>query len=508
MKIVYAILILVFSGIVNFSVDAAGKSFKRGVGEDNFNYLDDVKAISAGCSWTYNWGTTPSPMVADSMSKYMEFVPMAWNGNYNETALRTYYTAHPKAKYLLGFNEPNFAKQSNMTPAAAAEKWHALEALAAELGLKLVAPALNYSGDTLSDGISYSTPDKWLDAFIAAYKNLYGTAPTYDYLALHSYMDSPSAVLEFVETFAKKYGKQVWLTEFCSWESSSITAETQQSSMIEKVQSLELSNYVFRYAWFKARGSNKYPYYRLVVYPSASQGIPAGTLTDLGVAYLNMSSYDFSKFYALNELIPATEFVHEDYINAIEKTTDPDSVFPAQISMFGIGRKMTYQIDVPSTGIYKMNFRVTSEENLFNPNVQVLDSAGNVLAEQELTATGSTSTWATQTIEVPLNAGKQKIIVKETKNTHCKLAWLSFSNSAGVYSPKQEQQVRVCCDGSLMRVISAENINGITLFDMSGRMVGTADGHSIDVSALAKGMYVVYVNLGNNKHITIKCIIK
>ena len=47
-------------------------------------------------------------------------------------------------KYLLGFNEPNFKNQANMTPAQAVEVWPRLEAIAEEFGLGLVGLAVNY----------------------------------------------------------------------------------------------------------------------------------------------------------------------------------------------------------------------------------------------------------------------------------------------------------------------------------------------------------------------------
>jgi hypothetical protein len=37
----------------------SSRSNKRGVSENNFTYTEDVKALSAGCSWMYNWGVAP-----------------------------------------------------------------------------------------------------------------------------------------------------------------------------------------------------------------------------------------------------------------------------------------------------------------------------------------------------------------------------------------------------------------------------------------------------------------
>lgn len=119
------------------------KSPKRGVSENEFQFKAQVAAISPGVSWYYNWGPSVGRYLKNETG--MEFVPMCWNGNYDAEAIRTYVGEHPEVKYLLGFNEPNFSNQANMTPAQAAAKWGDVRALAAQLGLELVAPALNYS---------------------------------------------------------------------------------------------------------------------------------------------------------------------------------------------------------------------------------------------------------------------------------------------------------------------------------------------------------------------------
>lgn len=151
------------------------RSAKRGFGENNLGYVADLQALAKGCSWWYNWSVTPPSAVASYMGadQVIEYVPMAWTTNYDANALRTYYKAHPQDKFLLGFNEPNFKAQSNITPTQAAQAWPAMESIADELGLSLVAPALNYPDGAINDGVTYQ-PTEWMDAFITAYKKLYG----------------------------------------------------------------------------------------------------------------------------------------------------------------------------------------------------------------------------------------------------------------------------------------------------------------------------------------------
>ena len=209
------------------------KSFKRGVGENSFTVAEEFKNLSKGISWYYNWGIDYSSNLSEYVGKdkAVEYVPMIWGTNYDASRIPA------DAQYLLGFNEPNLITAghggSDITPEQAVEPWHAIEQIAQQNGLQLVAPALNYSGDKLNDGKVYSTPEIWFDAFIAAYKAKYGVEPKYDYLALHSYMNSPQAVIGYVENFAKKYGKHgkvllmsshsstLWFRRCSSWSRAS-----------------------------------------------------------------------------------------------------------------------------------------------------------------------------------------------------------------------------------------------------------------------------------------------
>lgn len=392
------------------------RSSKRGFGENTLSYEEDATALAKGCSWWYNWGSTPPQQLAPMMGadRVLEYVPMAWSGNYNVETLRSYYQAHPEDKYLLGFNEPNFRSQANMTPAQAAEKWPALEQLADELGLCLVAPALNYPDGAINDGVTYQ-PEAWMDGFISAYKQRYGKEPRMDYLALHCYMDSPAAMLAFVENFAGKYGKQVWLTEFCSWESDGITAESQQQQMIQKVALLEKSEHVFRYAWFKARGSNAYPFYNLLEYVNRQKGIPAGTLSPLGFAYVNMSPFDTDKYYKVGDVIPVNGFVDVNALPSIQKGIDPLTRDSVELYMQGNGVSVTYQVEVAEAGDYQLLLRgVRPEGTNLVPRVNILDAEGNALASKvELTPTDGTNIYTGYAISLTLPAGRQTLTIKK-----------------------------------------------------------------------------------------------
>ena len=397
------------------SAFADGKSFKRGFGENTLKYVEDLNALKLGNSWYYNWGNAPEASVADYVGSEngIEYVPQAWNANYDINKLRAYYAAHPNDRYLLGFNEPNFPDQAAMLPTEAAEKWHDVEQLAKELNLKLVGPAMNYAGKPLKDGKTWN-PFDWMDAFIAAYKEKYGTEPHYDYTAIHAYMPSGDATMSFVNQFAEKYGKKVWLTEFCEWDESgnnTTTATSQMETMIDKVQQLEKSDNVYRYAWFKARYANKYPFCGLLYLPTKK--IAKGTLTDLGFAYVHMSAFDKEKYYDINEAIPSNGFI-DCNLKMIRQSADPRALDNTELYLEGTNLSATYQVNVPEAGNYKLVVRYARADDGATARINILDKDDNILVKRiTMEPTEGWTNYVAKTIDVTLPAGKQTITIKK-----------------------------------------------------------------------------------------------
>lgn len=407
------------------------RSYKRGVGENSFTRPAEITSLAKGVTWTYNWGPNPANRVASQLHPggEMEFVPQVWNGNFQEQAIRDSLAKYPGTKYLLGFNEPNFKAQANMTPTQAAEKWPVLEGIARDYGLKLISPALNYPDGPINDGNTYQ-PDEWLTQFIAAYKNLYGKEPQIDYIALHCYMNSYTAMQGFVDNFAKKFGKKIWLTEFCSWEGT-VDSLTQLNTMVQKVQALELDTLVDRYAWFKAKGSKTAPFYRLLETPNLmTKQPPYGTLTTMGLVYVNMSSFDTTYYHSEGTQIAAKDYVNSQGIS-LERNTDAKSTVPIQIGTFDTGCWVEYLLDVPTAGDYIFTFRLASEKFLMDPKIRI-NINGTTVGEKVLPSTGSVDTWATQQVIAKLPAGKVRVRIVSGQSTTCKVNWLKFESKDNI----------------------------------------------------------------------------
>ena len=97
----------------------------------------------------------------------IEFVPMVWGSSTVNS------TIPAGSKYLLGFNEPNFKAQSNLTPQAAATAWPALQTNARNAGVPIVSgPALNFCGPAAN--CNGTDPYVYLKDFLAACTELPG----------------------------------------------------------------------------------------------------------------------------------------------------------------------------------------------------------------------------------------------------------------------------------------------------------------------------------------------
>ena len=379
-------------------VNAMPKSAKRGVAF-SFTQVTDLPLMSPYISWDYNWGNTPTEDAAYWFdTNDMDYCPMCWNGNYSADKIRAFVAAHPKTKYLLAFNEPNLTDQANMTPAQAAALWAPVVALAKELNLKLVSPAMNYG--TLA---GYSNPIKWLDEFFAQpgvdINDIYA-------ISIHCYMSSPSAVYNYIEQF-EKYDKPIWLTEFCAWDPVPGSVNTQMDYLCAVLNYLEKRPSVERYAWFIPRTSNKVdsaPYMQLLTHDYPAE------LTDLGKMYCWFSPMNEQVWIRANRTILASEYTAVRN-NTLPMRPSTDAVALAQaaqpglmITNFAEGQALTYQVYVPAA-TKQLTIRYCGYSNSIC-EVIVDGASQNYL---EMPRNGSSTEWTEATVSLPLAAGKHTI---------------------------------------------------------------------------------------------------
>lgn len=477
--------------VTAFNADA--KSFKRGVSENAFTLTEEMDVLVPGCSWLYNWANTPTSN-ADYMSDdTWEFIPMCWNANYNSDNIRNYCKAHPETKYLLGFNEPNFVAQANMTPESAAAAWPQVKALADELGLELVGPAVNYSPDGPEND-----PYTWYAKFV----ELVGL-DAFDYIAIHNYSGGSGGMKDMIDRFYSLYGKKIWVTEFCSWSGDNITAEAQIASMIEQLEYLEKEDKVFRYSWFKAKGSiTNSPCYGLIV---PQNGFGERTLSEAGKVYVYMTEFDESVYHSVDEVVPASEYISS---KSLMLGSNGDNMNPGEleITQFNSGAYADYQFDIPSAGEYTLTLRVSGqgEPTRFDPSIAIysVDENGEQLATlaeaTQFALSGDNAVFENVAFKLQLQAGKQRIRIADANPympSGIHISSLSFKEDFGGVDSVVANSGEFTCaeEGGVLHVYGAAVALRGEVYDLNGRLVmsDAFDGNMMSVSGLAAGMYVL-----------------
>lgn len=243
---------------------------KRGVAYafDPASASADMNAMKSSVSWFYGWANGPSAAAkAAYVPANLEFVPMVWGGGFKVADVVKAIPAG--AKYLLGFNEPNFGKEANLTPEKAAELWPQIEDIAAQKGLKIVSPATNYC----AGNCNRTDPFVWLDDFFKA-------CPTckVDYIGVHWYACTLEALQSHIEKM-KKYGKPLWLTEFACVDGGPWSVDQVKDYAAQAMTWLEQEPSVFRYSWFSGR----------TTLSNISLLGDSGALTAVGTAYVNQA---------------------------------------------------------------------------------------------------------------------------------------------------------------------------------------------------------------------------
>lgn len=213
---------------------------KRGIAWPGRQLIDPDTAH--GLSWWYNWSTS-----AEGSTPGVVFEPMVRAAG-DIDAQRVQSARQAGAEHLLGFNEPNFFEQADLSAAAAAKLWPELQAIADREGLALVGPAVNFCGDDeAKTGPCHDTnPVHYLQEFFAACAGC-----RVDFVAVHWYNCDTDSLKWYLGQFAQ-FGRPIWLTEFACAYGGDRSVEGQEKYMRAAIPVLESDANVFRYAWFSA----------------------------------------------------------------------------------------------------------------------------------------------------------------------------------------------------------------------------------------------------------------
>ena len=182
-----------------------------------------TKILSLKPTWYYTWGST-----AVLGLESIPFTPMCWGAK----SVSKFGVPVPT---LLGFNEPDGAAQSNLTPQQAMSLWPKLEETAPRLGSPAMAGNASKAGS-------------WLETFV----NLY---PKFDFVCVHWYAPpNADSFLKQIDAIYAKYQKPIWITEFAvaDWAGKhpgGYDVSLVETFMKDACAGLEARDFVERYTW-------------------------------------------------------------------------------------------------------------------------------------------------------------------------------------------------------------------------------------------------------------------
>jgi len=205
---------------------------------------DSLASLFTGSSINnyYHW---ENGLVSGLESANMQYKPMLWGPsklNMFQQVMSGYSDGN-LPEWIIGFNEPDLASQSNVNPQQAAQLWKQYIQPYAAKGVKLAAPQLSWD-------------HSWYQSFFDACDGC-----TFDAIGMHWYgdvnqpQDFQNAVTSFWSAF-KQYAPEMWITEYSVTASSG--GSTQQVLQFAKQATafVEALDYVTLIAWFGAWSKN------------------------------------------------------------------------------------------------------------------------------------------------------------------------------------------------------------------------------------------------------------
>ena len=197
--------------------------------------IDDLSLRSGGVERLVNGGFEAARTVAPATLP-LDYVPMAWGagdalGDLSDAA---------EAGVLLGFNEPDYHTQADMSVEEALALWPRLEATGARLG----SPATT-TPETLGAG-------RWLPGFMAGAEK---ADLRVDFIAVHYYSANSDigTFRSFLDRTHAAYDRPVWVTEWAllDWrDHGRFSAEETARFLREGALMMDELPFIERHAWF------------------------------------------------------------------------------------------------------------------------------------------------------------------------------------------------------------------------------------------------------------------
>lgn len=169
----------------------------------------------------------------------------------------------------------------------------------------------------------------------------------------------------------------------------------------------------------------------------------------------------------------------EDYcaMDGVQTEATTDNGGGENVGWIETGDSVTYAIDVPSAGIYDVNYRLASLNNGAYFHLESTDN-GTVLDVVQSSATGGWQSWTTLQSEVDLPAGEQEITLRATGGGW-NINWLEVVESGTSSSSSESSSSSQSSSTASSDSPGGETCNASNAIDGSGSPVTVSQGDCV-----------------------------
>lgn len=240
----------------------------------------DPAALNVG--WYYNWGYKSFEETRFKNTKFydLDYAPMIYGEPKEEYSKIFDRVKSNGYKYLLGYNEPDLAIESNISSSIAASRFR-YYFMPNKGNLRIASPAISTASAVFES--------KWWSPYWNAL-NANEKANT-SVIAVHKYYeyynaDTAYEFLELIDKTYETYKKPIWVTEFALWRWKLTDKDAAKTNEFLRIvcKGLNERSYVERYSWFSTNVDNA------SASSSALFNYATGELTNLGKVYAQIGN--------------------------------------------------------------------------------------------------------------------------------------------------------------------------------------------------------------------------
>ncbi|WP_165698077.1 carbohydrate-binding protein [Flavobacterium nackdongense] len=191
----------------------------------------------------------------------------------------------------------------------------------------------------------------------------------------------------------------------------------------------------------------------------------------------------------------------------VQTQTTTDSGGGLNVGFIGAGDWMDYEVFVPQTGTYNLDFRIAGTNATWSFDIL---SNNNLLKTVTGINTGGFQVWSTLKTTIDLTAGQQTIRVY-AKASGWNFNWMEFTTSSLGNDAFTKDQI-IVYPNPVENEVFITNIEGdfsFKIFDLTGKNIIKGNHQTsggIDVSKLNKGTYLLEISDNNNLRKTVKIL--